>query len=128
MVTAKYKNVHILNLKTDFCTDDNTEQFKLHFTEIHKQVNSLENHQGALCTSMTRRVMPVGLRSWQGHPCWTAQRVKVRRKAIHRLPRLGVGAGLKKSFVTGTATEDTKTIGYNWLLELSEDTVMKAGR
>ena len=25
-------------LNTDFFTDDNTEQFKLHFTEIHTQV------------------------------------------------------------------------------------------
>lgn len=100
MVIAKYKNVHILfdeNLRTDFCTDDNTEQFKLHFTEINKQVDSLENHQGALCTSMTRRVMPVGLRFWQGHPCWTGQRVKVRRKVIHLLPRLGVGRWTEKS-------------------------------
>lgn len=40
----------------------------------------------------------------------------------------GLGGGLKKSFVTGTATEHTKTTGYNWLPELSEDTVVKAGR
>ena len=32
-ITAKYKNRPILfdeKLKTDFCTEDNTEQFKLH--------------------------------------------------------------------------------------------------
>lgn len=92
MVTAKYKNVHILfdeNLKTDFCTDDNTEQFKLHFTEIHKQVNSLENHQGALCTSMTRRVMPVGLRFWQGHPRWTGLKGKGQTKSDPPAPQVG---------------------------------------
>lgn len=131
MVKAKYKNVHILfdeNLTTEFCTDDNTEQFKLHFTEIHKQVNSLENHQGALCTSMTRRVIPVGLRFWQGHPCWTGQRVKVRRKVIHRLPRLGVGHWTEKVFRYGNSNGRYQNNWINWLPELLEDTEVKAGR
>ena len=32
--------MHKVSVNTDFCTDDSTEQFKLHFTDSHVKKNN----------------------------------------------------------------------------------------
>ena len=118
-ITAKYKNRPILfdeKLKTDFCTEDNTEQFKLHLQRYITKWTPWWIITLLWSRGLVYLIDPESYASgaWvlAGSPMLDRSKGKGQtKKRSTGSPGWGLGAGLKKSFATGTATEDTKTTG-----------------